>query len=1048
MSRPVRSRFAASALAGVLLVPLLTPVGRTQDLWSLYGGGCPTSEGARPILRPSSQPFIGNPAFGVSATALPPAAMVSLLVSVFPADLPIGGSGCRLLVGPSPIFFFPMVRTSPQDAELSFPLPNLPQFLGASFYAQLGVIEASGFSTSPGLRVTLGEADHATGSLSVLIGAPSALQAEYHDPGGSHIEGDLPSSMSLSAFQIHPSSLPGPFIDDQTGERPQEDLWNYSFAPSVELGEVGRLYSFFDNTAGQGGVFVALADGAGFIPLLSPALGNGGSFGNQIAVSEDGSRVALSASTGANGTPIWLAATDGLPLQGTARAVEVSPAGRVLLQGPLYIVGETLFFRGQDLDQGGSDAYYIAPTDGSAPAVALALPPLASGSPPSFFNDGFVLQAEGRLAWIAGVVAEGTTDLYVFDDETQAATNITLFPAGQSVTSLSGGTYATAALSRDGSQIAFVSLGELYVASTDGTDAGQLIGAELSHDTVFGSSLQSFAMPSFDSGFGLLVFAGSSSFQMDLYHLELDSHKGEVQAAENITQTSGQSAPPFTTTGNIRPLHAGPNSDEAYIFQRGSSGGIWDLVAVELVDLIPVSLTGNEFTPSALPSYSFIRWMSWARDRRHLDVVREPTLFELRLAGGTVVLGSFDRLDPLAGSSSIQTWPSGTSVDGVEFRSDGGQVCWTTGASGSSTLWSMNLPSSAPAPVRVFSGEVADGSLRYVHATDPTVAYVVGSNDAIQPSDAQIVHTSIRTGLSTIVPTPLAQIVMGNVSDEGPRTACQFTAEVKTQCLCVGDDDGKLIVTITAKNPDNSPIEVRIEGNGPTFEDGTRMRTIPCKKDTHTFPIKANQTPGCFNLTVGGITFEKRIRVVKITPEFRNTGTFSPDNMSALKQRFLRSDPNLGVGTNPFGPKSKHNTMEIRFALEPKDGCDCKFDIKRTLHRKSYKNGVPGDTKAPGTKDDETNTDEDRKPSAAGNIYSLDTPGPGSSDTDMNGDVREYRAHFIEWVRISPKRRDCLPGFNWESHLYVTRQNGAWVVDPAKSDISAGHDIPLDSQHQ
>ena len=255
-------------------------------------------------------------------------------------------------------------------------------------------------------------------------------------------------------------------------------------------------------------------------------------------------------------------------------------------------------------------------------------------------------------------------------------------------------------------------------------------------------------------------------------------------------------------------------------------------------------------------------------------------------------------------------------------------------------------------------------------------------------------------------------------------------------------------VTINAKVDTSDPIPVVIKGNGPSFADGSFTKTVPCTSGVYKFDIKANAKAGCYSVCVGPTNFPRRIRVIEAVATFRANpnDTFSADNNFPGKNGC--ADNGLGVGRDYYGARidSIVNTMELRYTLNPKDGCDCAFDIKRTKDVKEFENGV---TVRPRAGDDDShNQDEDLTPSAAGNIYSFDAPGMHQPVGGANGDSREYRAHFTEWLAIRNKGalERCSSDTIWESHLFVENVAGVWTVIPAKSNLSTGHDIPLVSQ--
>ncbi|MEQ8766812.1 MAG: hypothetical protein RL885_23060 [Planctomycetota bacterium] len=1014
-----------------------------QQLSSLYGEGCPTSEGVVPILGPISPPFIGNPAFGVYAGGLTPTASVTLLVSTRSTSLPIGGSGCRLLVGPSPLMQLPMPRTGPDAAELSFPLPHWPQLLGTSFYAQLGVLDSGSFATSPGLRVTLAAADESIGLISALTGPRYNLEGRLFFTGGSFdtqvtSEPVMMGGLGLERDWNYNTSVT--VFDDQTGDALQQDHRHWTLG--ARLRGRGNLIRFATQTQRPGLAHVG-PDGT-WTTLFAPSPDRNWQFGGRVALSEDGTRLGTTSAVSGN-YRFYMAATDDTPLQGSSPWTEITPPGVNRLWGttPLMTEDWAVFFVQEQF--GSPLRCFITPTDASAPTREIPVPLLGSGAAPTRLTLRW--QSEEQLLFAIGDDFSHD-DFYVFESATQSLSNITAFSTQTRIDIEPN--FLTNSWSREGDAVLFQAQGELYVAHTDGSDAGQLGGQELSPDSVFSSTFRWFGLPTQVDYRRYVVFAGPDWQHTDLYDLAVDD-AGNITAT-NVSGTSGETSAPFSVPGTIAPNYFGPSPDSHLYFERASAAhGFKDLVAVDLYDLQLINVTGSEFTVSGLPSYQGISQLSWTIDRKS-SPEREPTFLVFHKEDQTWGLGQFDRLDPQSGSRLLATYPAnGRSIDGFCYRSDGLQAAWTRGTSGGTVLEVMDFPDGNPMTVRSFSGEVADGSLRYVHETDPTLAYVVGTNDAKRPTDAQIHHTSVRTGLTTFVPqTPGEVQLLGTSDGQLGDPPCDFSVRVVETCTAT-DRDSVLYFYLGKPGTQVGNLDVVIHGNGPTFEDGTRTKTIPCLKDSHCFPIKAGSKVGKYHVSVGGKIFKDRIKVFRVTHVFRTNGTISPDNKFRLRRRM--KDQGLGVARNTESPRSRNNAMELQVTVDPPDACGCVFDFKRTFEKKSYDDGNRRKFEGPGANDDETEQDETHEPSAAGHLYSTDWPG----FTDVNGEngsSLEYHAHFTEWLEVKTLRKSqksrmvtCLDPFAWESHLCLLFQGGNWVFHTEHCDISLGHDIPLDPYH-
>lgn len=127
----------------------------------------------------------------------------------------------------------------------------------------------------------------------------------------------------------------------------------------------------------------------------------------------------------------------------------------------------------------------------------------------------------------------------------------------------------------------------------------------------------------------------------------------------------------------------------------------------------------------------------------------------------------------------------------------------------------------------------------------------------------------------------------------------EYTAHVDKTCVCVGKES-YIEVTLNVEQESDDVVEVVIKGDGPTFKDGTKKKTLECKTQVKRFDIKAGNKPGCFTVCVGTKTFKKAIRVVRATGTFRGGPgqEFSKDNRA--KRVLGARDKKLGVGRPPL----------------------------------------------------------------------------------------------------------------------------------------------------
>ncbi|MHC4514875.1 MAG: hypothetical protein ACYS5W_14365 [Planctomycetota bacterium] len=314
-----------------------------------------------------------------------------------------------------------------------------------------------------------------------------------------------------------------------------------------------------------------------------------------------------------------------------------------------------------------------------------------------------------------------------------------------------------------------------------------------------------------------------------------------------------------------------------------------------------------------------------------------------------------------------------------------------------------------------FTGVISEGSLRLLHELDATLLYALGTNSSRVPTNAQLFHTLVRTNIRYTVDAVVGTHILLAAAPVAAVAAgkCKWSGTVSKRCVCVGQTS-ILKVKIRKGSSPNETIEVA---------------------------IKANNKPGCYDVCLGGKVKAKRIRVLKITgPTFRNNGKLSGDNKFRNGKR--RKDKSLGAGIDPFRRGAIKNVMELQWKVEGVDAkCKCKIDITRTKTYNVYHNGRRTST-GTNQSDDRNNADEDRTPSAAGNIYSVDSPGlqaplPGG----RLGASIEQHVNFEEWVRIrvDGKWIRCTPKFKWQTHLVVTYGSRGWSLDKTRSDISSGH---------
>jgi len=250
-----------------------------------------------------------------------------------------------------------------------------------------------------------------------------------------------------------------------------------------------------------------------------------------------------------------------------------------------------------------------------------------------------------------------------------------------------------------------------------------------------------------------------------------------------------------------------------------------------------------------------------------------------------------------------------------------------------------------------------------------------------------------------------------------------------------------MTVTISVPAGSGPPITISIVGTGPQFADGTVSKTVPCQTGRYTIPLIALATPGYFHVRLDQHrSFRNHIRVVKPEGTVRTSGTISPDHALPVSLGLI-NPTSLGTNTATTGPFC--NTMEIRFAMTPKDGCRCDFELGQQVNERQYRGGLEVGLHF----GDGTGRLSHPTPSALGNLFVYEKRQLPRAFAD---DCAEDRAHLGTWLKIRNKGRfeRCSSNVLAESHMFIGRMSPTvWTYVLAKSDVSEGHDILLSSQH-
>lgn len=357
---------------------------------------------------------------------------------------------------------------------------------------------------------------------------------------------------------------------------------------------------------------------------------------SQVAASDDGNLVGVlvrdNTVTTTTYNRVWLVRTDGTTWASSGTAVlDVSIAQPL----PVYF-NQTLFFANGRLFAGGNYSWQSCPTNGTGPMTTVALPNTGTGLAPNWIyspswrvsrdRQTVVLPIGGNtgnssdhndIVSITGISSAGVT--------VQNASGFTTNTALQRFFGTGSYTFSSSAsssigkrvdLSPDGSRVAFLSgtnlaanPTQLYVAKTDGTQAGTLVPATAG---LFDAQVVYMCGVEFVTNNTVLFWAGtthgSTTGNLDLYAYDVT-----LNTVTNLTKTStGSHVPPFTQGGNtgniiVHSTFKSENGNWLY-FLRGvnltlSPGAFRkNIVGVNVNTLALKDITGSEFSAGTAPA--------------------------------------------------------------------------------------------------------------------------------------------------------------------------------------------------------------------------------------------------------------------------------------------------------------------------------------------------------------------------------------------------------------------------------------------------------------
>lgn len=318
---------------------------------------------------------------------------------------------------------------------------------------------------------------------------------------------------------------------------------------AVRLADGGLLIRFHDAANAESGLLHVASDGTTSVLLARPDVGGSPALIATIGVSAFEPRAALVEDENVTGRgDVWLVRFDGGSFASTGTAARLVTAGATV---PDATPTSLVFARGSLWYVDADSTLLRAPTDGSADAAAVALPPSA-GQAPATVSGEIAVSADGStLTFLAGH-DEKSWDLYVAD-AAGTATNLTQaagqYPSIGQLPRVPRGPFVS--LSPDGSRITYALEHpdfDLYTRRSDGSDLPQ----PLTEDSQFDGSIA--------DGATVITFAARVLFSMGRTGTTHDFYRATLGAGgaalRNLTATSGSTTLPFAKGSTLAPAFA------------------------------------------------------------------------------------------------------------------------------------------------------------------------------------------------------------------------------------------------------------------------------------------------------------------------------------------------------------------------------------------------------------------------------------------------------------------------------------------------------------
>jgi hypothetical protein len=455
-----------------------------------------------------------------------------------------------------------------------------------------------------------------------------------------------------------------------------------SGVPAVRLGDGGLLVRFHDATRSESGLLHVAPDGTTRVLLARPDVGGRDALLATIGVSAVERRAALVEDENVTGrADVWLVRFDGGTFAATGTAACCVTAGAAV---PDASAPSLAFARGSLWFVDNDATLLRAPTDGSADAAAVALPPSA-GQAPATLSGEIAVSADGStLTFLAGH-DEKSWDLYVAD-AAGTATNLSQaagqYPSIGQLPREPRGPFVS--LSPDGSRVTYALEHpdfDLYTRRSDGSDLPQ----PLTEDSQFDGSIA--------DGATVITFAARVLFSMGRTGTTHDFYRATLGAGgaalRNLTATSGSTTLPFAKGSTLAPA-----------------------CAARLAGAAATVFVNDRSVPLGRPDFEL--WIADASGsaRHAADLGAVPTLvaggpaaapvtFALLVDAGGATLARL----PASSAGSLDVLlriPTGVRIDALAPSPDGGELALLADAGGGTGIVAV-LDVSSHRPTRVLT---------------------------------------------------------------------------------------------------------------------------------------------------------------------------------------------------------------------------------------------------------------------------------------------------------------------------------------------------------